>query len=129
LSLPTYTAKCDECGQVADYVRRVADRESTPECCGRPMWRTLTAPMIQGSSCEDVSYKCPMTGEVVKSLRRRQYLMEANNVVDSRDLYDSWKKKIASDKQEKADLAAFNASIPEAVKKAAMDTAPAAPAA
>lgn len=126
--MPTYTAKCDDCGTVRDYVSKVDQRDNTPACCGQAMTRQLTAPMVQVPGGSDFpNYTCPMTGEVVQSMRRRQYLMDQQNVVDSRDLYDSWKAKIKRDKQEKADLKAHMDSIPQAVKDAVAATAPAPP--
>lgn len=122
--MPLYTYHCPSCGREQDQFARVADRDANaPDCCGAQMGRTLTAAMVQVPG-GDVSYKCPMSGEVVKSMRRRKYLMEKNGVVDARDFKESWAKADAKKKADKAEAKAYYDSIPDAVKKAAESAAP-----
>jgi hypothetical protein len=45
-----YTARCDRCGTRHPYVRSVAERHDTPECCGAPTTKVIDAPMI-GAMC------------------------------------------------------------------------------
>jgi predicted nucleic acid-binding Zn ribbon protein len=44
--MPTYVANCSTCGTDYDYVRSIANRNDTPECCGAPTVKSLTAPAI-----------------------------------------------------------------------------------
>lgn len=48
--MPLYTSHCGECGQFHSYVRTVAERNSTPECCGKPSEKRLDTPMIGAMS-------------------------------------------------------------------------------
>ena len=80
--------------------------------------------MVSVPGGTDIDYKCPVTGEVVQTMRKRQYIMEQNGLVDARDLQDTWKRKLASDKAEREEIAAVNNAIPDAVKQAAMATIP-----
>lgn len=126
--MPIYSHQCNECGSEHSVFAKVADRDDVaPDCCGVKTHRVLDAPMVQVPGGLDCRYECPMSGEKVTSMRRRKYLMDKNDVVDSRDLQDSW-KKIRQDRAEtKAELARLDAQIPDAVKKAAMATAPVLP--
>lgn len=67
----------------------------------------------------DVNYKCNITGQVVQSMRQRQYIMDKHGMVDARDLETTWQRKEAAHKAEQAELKAFNDKIPEAVRKQA----------
>jgi predicted nucleic acid-binding Zn ribbon protein len=44
--MPTYVSHCSSCDASYDYIRRIADRDQTPECCGVPTVKGLTAPAI-----------------------------------------------------------------------------------
>lgn len=72
----------------------------------------------------DVSYECPMTGEVVKSMRRRKYLMEKNNVVDARDFEGHWAKTESKRKADKAEAEKHYASLNPEDRKTAESSAP-----
>lgn len=126
--MPIYAFRCATCGSDQDQFARVDDRDaSPPQCCGASMARQMTAPMVSVPTAE--GYKCPMSGEVVTSNRRRKYLMEANNVVDAREYSGPngpWARRRAKDAQEKAEVKAAMDALPEAVKKAAGMTGPAA---
>ena len=67
----------------------------------------------------DVNYKCNITGQVVQSMRQRQYIMDKHGMVDAHDLKTTWQRKEAAHKAEQAELKAFNDKIPEAVRKQA----------
>lgn len=67
----------------------------------------------------DVNYKCNITGQVVQSMRQRQYIMDKHDMVDARDLKDTWRKKEAEHKREIAEVRAAHAKVPEHVRKAA----------
>lgn len=122
--MPIYTYTCGTCGRDRDEFNKVADRDNMPDCCGAAMSRKLTACMVSVPGGTDIDYKCPVTGEVVQTMRKRQYIMEQNGLVDARDLQDTWKRRLAADKAEREEIAAVNNAIPEAVKQAAMATIP-----
>jgi len=48
--MPTYSSKCLECGEAHTYIRKIADREDTPVCCGVATTKTLDAPQIGAMS-------------------------------------------------------------------------------
>ena len=82
-------------------MRRLAESDAPgPLCCGAPMTKRITAPMVSVAAFDN--YRCPMTGEVVQSFRRRKYLMEQNNVVDARDFEGHWKRTQAKRDAERA---------------------------
>lgn len=121
--MPIYPFHCPSCGRDEDHFARVEDRDANPpSCCGAAMQRQLTAPLV--SVPGDVGYQCPMTGETVTTHRRRKYLMEKNGVVDARDYTTSWKRVNEQRAAEKAQVEKELASIPEAVKKAALAPPP-----
>jgi putative FmdB family regulatory protein len=127
--MPIYAFHCATCGSDQDQFARVDDRDANPpQCCGASMARQITAPMVSVPTAE--GYKCPMSGEIVTTNRRRKYLMEANNVVDARDYSGPngpWARRRAKDAQEKAEVkaamdaekAAADKVIEEAGKSAA----------
>lgn len=117
--MPLYTYKCGTCGRELDQFNRIADRTHGPTCCGAAMAMQLSAPMVQMPGGFDVSYRCQITGEVVNSMRKRQYIMDKHDMVDARDLKDTWRKKEAEHKREIAEVRAAQAKIPEHVRKAA----------
>lgn len=48
--MPTYISTCHTCDTPYDYIRKVADRHDTPECCGTPTVMGLTTPAIGAMS-------------------------------------------------------------------------------
>jgi len=44
--MPLYTSSCSGCGERHSYVRSVAERALTPECCGRPTDKVIDMPQI-----------------------------------------------------------------------------------
>ena len=122
--MPIYSYRCKVCGQAKDQFNTVENRANGPQCCGAATDKMLTACMVQVPGGIDVDYRCPVSGEVVQSMRKRRYIMEQNGLVDARDMQDTWKRKLASDKAERDEIAAVNNAIPEAVKQAAMATIP-----
>lgn len=118
--MPLYAFRCAACGSDQDQFARVDDRDANPPvCCDAAMVRQISAPMVSVPGAE--AYKCPMTGEVVTTNRRRKYLMEANGVVDARDYAGKdgpWARKRAKDAQDKAEAQKAIDALPEAVKKA-----------
>lgn len=45
--MPTYVARCPNCHASIDYIRKVDERDDTPEHCGVKTQRALVAPRIQ----------------------------------------------------------------------------------
>ena len=123
--MPLYTYRCGHCGRDADHFNKMADRENGPDCCGATMAPIITPTMIQVPGGTDLNYRCPMSGEVVQSMARRKYLMEKHDVVDARDYTDAWKRSTERKAREKAEAQAELDRIPDAVKQAALATAPA----
>lgn len=69
------------------------------------MQRILTAPNLQIQT--EARYRCPMTREIVTTRRRRQYLMDKNNVVDANDYasnFEKTKKRAQADRDLAAEL-------------------------
>ena len=122
--MPIYAYHCGTCGRDRDEFNKVADRDNMPDCCGAAMSRKLTACMVSIPGGTDIDYKCPVTGEPVQSMRKRKEIMDRHDLVDARDLQDTWKRRLASDKAEREEIAAVNNAIPDAVKQAAMATIP-----
>ena len=115
--MPLYSYHCPACGDEVDEMRRLAESDAPgPLCCGAPMPKRITAPMVAVKAFEN--YRCPMSGEVVQSFRRRDYLMKQNNVVDAREFEGHWQRVEAKRKAERAAVAAEYEKLPEAVKKA-----------
>jgi predicted nucleic acid-binding Zn ribbon protein len=44
--MPTYISHCAICDTDYEYIRRIADRDDTPECCGVATVKGITAPTI-----------------------------------------------------------------------------------
>lgn len=122
--MPIYAYQCASCGASTDAFSKIADRDNGPPCCGAAMGKKLTACMVSVPGGINVDYQCPVSGEVVQSMRRRKYIMEKNGLVDARDMKDTWKRRLAADKAEREDVKRINDSIPDAVKQAAMATVP-----
>jgi predicted nucleic acid-binding Zn ribbon protein len=53
--MPTYTARCNECGIEQDYVRKIDDRDETPDCEHHQlkMERVLTSCMVPAMGIAD----------------------------------------------------------------------------
>lgn len=44
--MPIYTSKCNQCRAAYTYVRRVVNRNETPECCGALSEKQLDTPQV-----------------------------------------------------------------------------------
>ena len=121
--MPIYTYRCSHCGCEQDQFTRMAERETSgPTCCDAQTSPILTTTMIAVKG--DFGYHCQMSGEVVTTHKRREYLMAKNNVVDARDYKESWKRSTAARAAERAEVAAAYERLPDAVKKTVANTAP-----
>jgi hypothetical protein len=82
-----YDSKCQTCGTVHEYVRNIADRNDTPICCGEPTQREITLSMLASSTAAEwQAYKCPHSGEVIKSAKDRKEVMAKHSLVDAEPL-------------------------------------------
>lgn len=83
--MPIYSHRCPSCGATQDVFNRIADRDANaPVCCGQPMPRQVTAPMVSVSA--DCHYICPVTGQQVTSQRQRRNIMSEHRLIDANDL-------------------------------------------
>lgn len=41
-----YTSRCSECGERFSYIQKIADRNNTPVCHGKPTEKLIDAPQI-----------------------------------------------------------------------------------
>lgn len=74
--MPTYTAHCKVCDTHIDYIRKVDDRDNTPDHCGQKTERVFTACMIPQMGLAD-HYK----------------IVRGSNVMYGRDDYLRYLKK------------------------------------
>lgn len=44
--MPTYISQCGTCDKPYEYIRKIADRHDTPECCGAATTMGLKTPAI-----------------------------------------------------------------------------------
>lgn len=44
--MPMYTFKCSKCGTKTAEMRKIAERDNTPACCGEQTARLIEAPMV-----------------------------------------------------------------------------------
>ncbi len=121
--MPIYSYRCSQCGQIHEQHNTVANRANGPTCCGAATDKMLTACMVQVPGGIDVNYRCQITGEIIQSMRKRQYIMDKHGMVDARDLKDTWARNEAAHKQELAEVKAAQDKVPEHVRKAAQAVA------
>jgi predicted nucleic acid-binding Zn ribbon protein len=82
--VPIYPFRCPTCEATRDEFKHVDERDANPPaCCGAPMARQLTAPMV--SVPANCAYKCPVTGQVVTSYRQRANIMAEHRLTDAND--------------------------------------------
>jgi putative FmdB family regulatory protein len=48
--MPIYTSKCTHCDEDFEYIRKIVDRDNTPECCGEPTVKQMDTPDIGAMS-------------------------------------------------------------------------------
>ncbi len=83
--MPTYESKCHKCGSMHQYIRKIADYQNTPVCCGEKTTKTLTIgsiPMIDRVSARVMdAYECPVTEQVVTSAKQKKYIEDKNDLI------------------------------------------------
>lgn len=87
--MPTYHAKCDQCGEGMTYVQRIADHDKTPPC---PLCQSATKQVILSAPASYVKgafqpFKSHVDGSEVRSERELRAHNDRNNVVNLNDGY------------------------------------------
>jgi hypothetical protein len=77
--MPVYSSVCLTCETEHSYIRKIADRNDVPECCGTPTERVLDAPSVPAEYA--TSFISPIDGKPVHG--REQYFahMKEHNVI------------------------------------------------
>lgn len=81
--MPTYVARCKTCGETQDFIRKVDDRDDTPEHCGAAMTRLgswAVAPLVgamnwSGHQGMFVNGKWAETGADYKRIMKQDKLL------------------------------------------------------
>lgn len=87
-----YPYRCNSCGGTREVIQKVTEDRMIPECCGAPMLRVFTVPMIQ------IDYQVPFVshidGTVISSKSQQREHMIKHGVV----LYDEFAADLPSKK-------------------------------
>lgn len=80
--MPTYEYKCLDCGEyITRYNSVDARRINTPKCqCGGNTEFKISMPMI-ASAARFENYKCPVTGDIVTSQKKKKYIEDKNDLI------------------------------------------------
>lgn len=79
-----YTAKCPDCGNEQDYIRKIVDRDNTPNCsvCGTKTVKAVTTCMLPVMAIsETMNVVSPIDGSVLRSRYDYQAHMKKHNVM------------------------------------------------
>lgn len=80
--MPIYPHKCATCGTDREEYRPMADAEKYPLCCGAPMARIYTVPMVR----PDIApFRSPVDGTWIDGRAQREEYMKRNNLRDAGD--------------------------------------------
>jgi len=93
--MPIYTYKCKKCELLTDSYNMISTRHKAPACdCGGEtalsIQPTQLQPVLGGGDWD--GYACPVTDEFVTSRRRRKYIMDSNNLIETGDRKPSKKR-------------------------------------
>jgi putative FmdB family regulatory protein len=87
--VPTYQARCRECGKDFEYVRTVIRRNDVPECsCGGGAEKVILSAPIGFVMGRFDSFVSPVDGSVVRTSRELREHNRRNNVLSMSDGYD-----------------------------------------
>lgn len=93
--MPIYTARCNQCNQVHEYVRSVGNYLDTPVCCSLKTEKVvLYAPSVRCDIAPWESYISPSSGKLVTSHSERREDMKSTGCRDWEGL--EVEKRIAS---------------------------------
>jgi len=86
--MPLYSYKCPDCGEMTDSYNIVDNRHQSPVCeCGGmtslSIQPTQLQPVLGGGDWD--GYRCPVTDTFVTSRRKRKYIMDSNNLIETGD--------------------------------------------
>lgn len=122
--MPLYETKCDDCGRKSPIWRRVADRDSLPNCdvCNGVLERVISAPYI----APDIqSYISPATGKIINSrVQQHDDLERSGHFIKEPGL----EKDVARWKEEKKEksfapvAAAIDASVNNLVNRGLIES-------
>jgi predicted nucleic acid-binding Zn ribbon protein len=71
--MPTYQSVCMQCGKYHEYIRRCAQSDDSPECCGvKTEKRILSAPMARMDIQPWDAFESPASGKVITSYAQRR---------------------------------------------------------
>lgn len=82
--MPLYSYKCEKCGTEQDAIRKIADLEDSPLCCGQKTKQVIVAPMINSNflgSTKNPGYESPMSGKYITTKKQRNDEMKEFNVI------------------------------------------------
>lgn len=105
--MPLYTTLCSECAKRQHIFRRIADRDSLPDCeCGGYLSRIIEAPTVRGDL---EPYVSPASGKLINSYSARRDDMKRGGYIDFEPgLYQHAERK-RKENLEKAIQPALNA--------------------
>lgn len=107
-----YQSLCLKCGAYHEYIRSVAQRHDTPECCGaKTDKRLFTAPMMAADIQPWDAFESPATGRLITSKAQRREDMKRSGCRE-------W-EGLANEKQQ----AARTRQYAEEASDAALETA------
>lgn len=112
-----YSSVCDQCGTSHSYVRSVAERHETPECCGVATRKTIDAPMVSamafaGTHKGMVAYANDGTpvqldsgSDVKRYMRENDKVSEAEGASEAAYRRQEAEKKLAHDRRQAVESA------------------------
>ena len=115
--MPKYEAQCAQCGDVAEYLRSISNRNDTPICHGVPMTKgVFTAPKGFVFGKFD-AFRSNVDGSLITSSRDLAEHNKRNNVVSMADGYsdETIRSGNFNKKEHKLDKAELKQDIAEAL--------------
>ena len=114
--MPIYDLKCKTCGAREDHSLSVAALDDNrPQHCGAPMDVVLHASTVGVRA--DCAYKCPATGEIVTTRRKRRYLFEKHDLRDADDYASNFEKTNQRAQRDRELGAKLYADVPDHVQR------------
>lgn len=113
--MPTYSAVCLRCGSGHDYVRRVNDRNDTPECCDGKTQRMLDTPMTGAMSFTGAKSFAMLDGTYIEDGAAYKKYLDKNNLIPESE--GSREHHIQKDRKEVENKKAIKESVVEAYRQ------------
>ncbi len=93
--MPLYSYKCSKCGELTDSYNMISTRHKAPVCgCGGDTSLSIQpvqiAPVLGGGDFQ--GYMCPVTDTFITSRRKRKYVMDEHNLIETGDVAPSKKR-------------------------------------